>query len=243
MTKQIHLQNVGISIKNRVLFDHFTFDLCEGSNVCLIGSEGVGKTSLLRAILGQITYHGEILKEATCRGVLKDNLKDDISIIDYLHLDQLDEETKQEMQTFLDLKSLLYPVNKLTKKYQIKVLILEQVLQNPRFLFLDDILFDFSNREKKELFSFLQKREITTFYVTSNLEDALLFSYILVMGHEGILMEGSAMAVLKEEKILKRLGFSLPFFLDLSLQLKSYDLIHDIYLNPKELTENLWKFN
>ena len=61
------------------------------------------------------------------------------------------------------------------------------------------------------------------------------------MGHKGILMEGSTISVLKEEKILRRLGFSLPFFVDLSLNLQSYDLIHDIFLDRKELTEQLWK--
>ena len=67
------------------------------------------------------------------------------------------------------------------------------------------------------------------------------FPYLVVMGKNGILMEGPTLAVLKEEKIMKRLGFSLPFFIDLSLQLQSYDLIDDIYLDGKELTERLWK--
>ena len=148
---------------------------------------------------------------------------------------------EKQINNFLKLKSLLYPIHKLTEKYQLKILILEQILNNPKFFFVDDLLFSFSKEEKVDLISLLHERNITFFYVTSNLEDVLLFPYLIVMGHKGILMEGSTISVLKEEKILRRLGFSLPFFVDLSLNLQSYDLIHDIFLDRKELTEQLWK--
>lgn len=241
MGSQIHLQNVSLTAKNKVLFENFSFDFCKGKDVCLIGEEGVGKTSLLRAILGEVPIEGEILKEASCRGVLRIHLKGDESIADYLHYESLDERTQKQIRQFLKLKSLLYPINKLTEKYQLKVLLLEQILKYPKFFFVDDILFSFSMQEKRDFISLLYEFDITLFYVTSNLEDALLFPYLLVMGRHGILMEGSTISVLKEEKILKRLGFSLPFMVDLSLQLQSYDLLQQIYLDRKELSEKLWK--
>ena len=118
---------------------------------------------------------------------------------------------------------------------------LEQILSKPKFLFLDDILFDFSLQDKKELLQILKQQNITLFYFTSNIDDVFLFPYLGVMGQNGILIEGETHLVLQEEKILKRLGYQLPFLIDLSLQLKSYGLIDQIYTNFKELTYALWK--
>jgi hypothetical protein len=54
-------------------------------------------------------------------------------------------------------------------------------------------------------------------------------------------IDGKTLDVLKNEKILKRLGFSLPFMLDLSIQLELYGLINKTYLNKEGLVKNLWK--
>jgi len=140
-----------------------------------------------------------------------------------------------------NLKNLSYSISKLSRFFQIKILLLEQILSKPKFLFLDDILFDFSLQDKKELLQILKQQNITLFYFTSNIDDVLLFPYLGVMGQNGILIEGETHLVLQEEKILKRLGYQLPFLIDLSLQLKSYGLIDQIYTNFKELTYALWK--
>ena len=54
-------------------------------------------------------------------------------------------------------------------------------------------------------------------------------------------IDGKTLDVLKEEKILKRLGLNLPFYLDLSIQLKLYGLINRTYLNKEDLVKHLWK--
>ena len=46
---------------------------------------------------------------------------------------------------------------------------------------------------------------------------------------------------LQEEKILTRLGLSLPFMIDLSLKLKFYDLLDDIVLDSDRMVDILWK--
>jgi hypothetical protein len=61
----------------------------------------------------------------------------------------------------------------------------------------------------------------------------------LYNGISGI--DGRTLDVLEEEKILKRLGFSLPFMIDLSIQLKLYGLINKTYLSKEAMVKNLWK--
>ena len=121
MLKQIHLQNVSMKIKNKKIFNNFNFDLIEGKDVCLIGEEGVGKTLFLRAILGEENFVGDILKEASCRGITNYSLKTDDSIEKYLNYNQLSTQEQNLVKKFLNLKSLLYPVSKLTKKFKLKV--------------------------------------------------------------------------------------------------------------------------
>jgi hypothetical protein len=54
------------------------------------------------------------------------------------------------------------------------------------------------------------------------------------------MLEGSTLSVLKEEKLLKRLGYKLPFVVDLSLQLNAYNLIDSIFLDEEVLVNKLW---
>lgn len=241
MVKQICMQNVSVLAKNRVCFENFSFSFSEKKDVCLIGKEGCGKTTLLRAILGDIKFKGNIVKEANCQGLIHVSLKEDLTILEFLNYNRLDDKEKKMVLQYLKLKSLDYPVNQLNLKFRIKVYLLSFILQKPTFFFLDDLLYEFSYEEKKELFSLFHKYKITLFYVTSNLEDALNFPYMIVMGKNKILMEGPTLSILNEEKILKRLGFSLPFLFDLSLQLQSYNLIDKVYFSRKELVDVLWK--
>ena len=64
----------------------------------------------------------------------------------------------------------------------------------------------------------------------------IYYVYMMVL-----MLDGKTLDVLNNEKILKRLGFDLPFMIDLSIQLKLYGLIDRTYLNMEDLVNNLWK--
>lgn len=73
------------------------------------------------------------------------------------------------------------------------------------------------------------------------MEDVLYSDYVLCL-YDGIsAIDGKTLDVLEQEKILKRLGFSLPFYIDLSIQLQLYGLISKNYLSKEEMVKNLWK--
>ena len=76
---------------------------------------------------------------------------------------------------------------------------------------------------------------------TTDIEETLLLDYIVVIHENKIIMEGKKELVLKEEKILKKLGFHLPFVVELSNGLKYYGLVTKTYFNNKELVNDLWK--
>jgi len=241
MTQRVLFNNVSLIKKKKLIFQNFNFLFLPGKNVCFIGNSGVGKTSLLKMIKEETSYEGTIIKQGKCSVLYDASISSNLTIFEYLKYSSLSKSEHQMILQYLNLKNLSYSISKLSRFFQIKILLLEQILSKPKFLFLDDILFDFSLQDKKELLQILKQQNITLFYFTSNIDDVLLFPYLGVMGQNGILIEGETHLVLQEEKILKRLGYQLPFLIDLSLQLKSYGLIDQIYTNFKELTYALWK--
>ncbi|AHF06566.1 ABC-F family ATP-binding cassette domain-containing protein [Desulfitobacterium metallireducens] len=58
--KVLMLEKVGIRFSERTLFRDVDLDLRRGDRVALLGKNGVGKTSLLKAISRKVTYQGEI---------------------------------------------------------------------------------------------------------------------------------------------------------------------------------------
>ena len=56
-----------------------------------------------------------------------------------------------------------------------------------------------------------------------------------------MIIEGNTQAVLEEERIIKKLGFNLPFIVELSSGLKYYNIVDKIYYDLESLVNYLWK--
>ena len=155
--------------------------------------------------------------------------------------DKITEKIKELNEYFNINKILNKSIDNLTRNDQVLVKILSYALMEPSYLALDDLLIYLNTRTKILLLNYLNSKNIMLINVTSNMEDVLYTDYILCL-YKGIsAIDGKTLDVLKEEKVLKRLGFSLPFMVDISIQLKLYDLIKKIYLNKEEMVKNLWK--
>ena len=81
----------------------------------------------------------------------------------------------------------------------------------------NETLYGLKLDEKMEIFKLLKKQNISYINVTSNVEDVLYSDYIFVYDGNKLVLEGNRNEVLKEEKTLKRLGYGLPFVVDLSI--------------------------
>lgn len=114
-----------------------------------------------------------------------------------------------------------------------------EMFQSKRVIF-NESLSSLSNKEKKEIFDLLDKQNINYVNVTSNIEDALFGDYIIVYDEDMKVLEGNKEVVLKNEKLLKKLGFGVPFVVDLSIQLMYYDILDKVYFDVDNLLEALW---
>lgn len=100
--------------------------------------------------------------------------------------------------------------------------------------------YNLRNNEKKVIIELLKKQNINFVNITSNIEDSLLSDYIVVFDENKKVLEGNTEVVLRNEKVLKKLGYGLPFVVDLSIQLTYYDILDKVYYNMDKLTEDLW---
>lgn len=114
-----------------------------------------------------------------------------------------------------------------------------EMFPSKRIIF-NESLSSLSNKEKKEIFDLLDKQNINYVNVTSNIEDALFGDYIIVYDEDMKVLEGNKEVVLKNEKLLKKLGFGVPFVVDLSIQLMYYDILDKVYYDVDNLLEALW---
>ena len=129
----------------------------------------------------------------------------------------------------------------LTKIDELKLKILASLNTNKTvFVFFDVLTYlDKDFKERLIRYLILNKKRIINY--TTDIEETLLLDYLVVLHENKIIMEGKKELVLKEEKILKKLGFNLPFIVELSNGLKYYGVIDKVYFNNEELVNVLWK--
>ena len=129
----------------------------------------------------------------------------------------------------------------LTKIDELKLKILASLNTNKTvFVFFDILTYlDKAFKERLIRYLILNKKRIINY--TTNIEETLLLDYLVVLHENKIIMEGQKELVLQEEKILKKLGFNLPFIVELSNGLKYYGVIDKVYFNNEELVNVLWK--
>ncbi len=260
----IRLKDLQFSYNDDIqVFKNVNFTLRKDKTLSIIGPSSSGKTTLLKILNGELEYQGEVI----INGVLVNNdnfdaLRKCIAVVfkDTTILSDIVENelryplenmnlSPSEIRKRINEMNEYFGINKILKKKidsltlndRTLIKILSYAIMNPSFLALDDLLIDLNLRTKILLLNYLNTKHITLINVTTNMEDVLYTDYILCL-YDGInALDGKTLDVLQNEKILKRLGFDLPFMIDLSIQLQLYDLIHRNYLNMEDLVKNLWK--
>lgn len=114
-----------------------------------------------------------------------------------------------------------------------------EMFPNKRLIFKNS-LYGLKKEEKKDIINLLAKQNINFVNVTCDVEESLLSDYIVVYDEDKKVLEGNMESVLRNEKVLKKLGFGVPFVVDLSIQLNYYDVLKRVYFDLDELVGVLW---
>ena len=241
MKKVVKIEELVINLDDRCFFNKISLSFFEGISTFLCGTNGSGKTLLLKAITKKIKYQGEIkfLKKTVV--VFDKYYFTTNSVEDELKFLSLSSFQKEFILNFFDEETLSLNPNSLSF-YQQKLLLLCSCLyKNPQVVFIDNLYSFLEKRDIQKFNNYFKKNNITVILVSNDIEQALNYEYMIVMNQGMVAIEGRTEQVLKEEKILKRLGIGLPFYVDLSTQLQYYNLINKVYLTKEELVEKLWK--
>lgn len=112
--------------------------------------------------------------------------------------------------------------------------------ESKKIIVFNDVLTYLNDSDKSLIFNFLNKNNILFYNFTSDIDEVLYCKYLVVFSNNLVAIEGNTNSVLKEEKLLKRMGFCLPFTVELSTQLKAYNVIDNIYYSMDRLVDDLW---
>ena len=129
----------------------------------------------------------------------------------------------------------------LSKIDELKLKILSSLTSKEKVYVFMNVLIYLDNTFKEQLIAYLKANNKRIINYTTNIEETLLLDYLIVYHEAKVIMEGKKELVLLEEKILKKLGFNLPFVVELSNGLKYYGLVDKVYFNMEELVDVLWK--
>ena len=213
-------------MKKIFTYDKYKFNLYDISTSIMYNDDKIKKKILSFMSLDDYNY------------INSDVTMYNISVKKYLELNEF----KMNMIPLFDLEPVLNKrLSSLDLPTVIYLKIITSIINSKEIVIFDDVLSYLSDHYKKIVIGYLKKNKNIFINFTSNIEDVLLVNYLIVLTNSGVAIEGKTIDVLNEEKILKRLGFNLPFVFDLSLQLKSYGVIDKSYTNIDRLVNDLWK--
>ncbi len=260
----IKIKNLKFSYDDKIpVFKELNFSLKKDKTLSIIGVSGSGKTTLLKILNGELPYEGEVLingldvnetNSIVLKRMFVTVFRDSSFLTDTVRselkysLENLNIAPKEinrkisELNDYFGINKILNKaINNLNLNDKTLVKILSYALIEPAYIALDDLLQDLNTRTKILLLNYLNSKKITLINVTSDMEDVLYTDYTLCLYNGISAIDGKTLDVLENEKILKRLGLTLPFMVDLSIQLKLYGLVDKIYLNKEAMVKNLWK--
>lgn len=109
-----------------------------------------------------------------------------------------------------------------------------------KIVVFNECFYTLRKKEIDEIRELLKAQNIKYINITSNIEEVLYADYLMVYDNDELVLNGRVKDVLKEEKKLKKMGFGLPFVVDLSTQLNYYDIFDRIYYDINSLVGDLW---
>ncbi len=261
MNKIIEFKNTNFAYNNTNSFNDFNMEIFEGDVITLIGPSGSGKSTLLKMICKKLPNDSIFFKGKSIKEYPLDIIRKNIVVIFDVEVEentvygelkrfllklnfnpsQIEEKIQRIDKIFNIEKLLNIDIANLTDEELALVKILRYLIIEPEFLAIDNMLSRLSKENIKKFFDYIKQQKITLLNVTNELEEALYGNKIYVLENFVLILEGSTMSVLKTDTLLKRLGFRLPFAVDLSIELGHYEVLKKIITDKEKLVNALWK--
>lgn len=244
------------------------FHIEEGTINTLVGNTGGGKTTFVKLICGLLNGTGEIelfdepitnivsLTEKYIRVVFSDSyqnfsttkVKNELTFpLKKLKLKKKEkDEYLNDIITLFGIEDLLLlNPNELTAEQASIIALSVALVTKPKLLILDDALTKVGSIQKKKIFKILKqlnrKNNLTILNVTHDINEILYGSYAILFYDGRIVLRGEINDFIKNEKILKKYHYELPFMAELSDRLKYYNVIDHTILDMNRMVNEIWK--
>ena len=269
MKTVIEMKNISYIRKETVILNSVNLTVHQGEFVSIVGSNGAGKSSLIRILLGlekstngSISIFeksldenkGEILKHI---GVIFENPTDtfvtnkvsDELMFSLQNMNLSNEEIQSrlnEVSNYLHIEHLLDCIpHSLSGGEKQLVSLGAALMLQPDILVIDESLDMIDAITKDKILALLKKihkeKNMTVIYVTQELEDTMYTDRIILLSNGTITLDEKVKNAFHDDKIYREAGLSLPFMVELSKKLQYYDLVDKIEFNIDKLVNKLWK--
>ncbi len=265
----ITCKNLCLSYKEKEVLKNLQLHIKEGDYYVLCGTNGSGKSSLVKTILNLIPYTGEITIFSKKMSIEKQaELLEDISVVfENPNVNLVCETVYDELKFPLKnrrYKKLEYDkeIEKWAKKLEIERLLSHPtytlsggekqivafaaaMITNPKLLILDEPFTMVDSITKDKLMRYIKKyykeTKCTILHITHDVEDTLYGKTIGILKNGKIIYSVKKEQFIQDDKIVKEVGMKLPFMADLSLKLKYYNLLSEPILDMNKMVKQLWK--
>lgn len=251
-------------LKYKEILKDITFSLENKSFNILVGSNGSGKTTLVNCIRGLLKYTGDIyisnnkLNQCKifnmCRDIgffvndgiiLEETIYNELLML-LKNLDYEEEVSRKKIYNIakkLNFTELLFKKQEeLTNSEMTLVLFAFSIIYEPKVVVIDNELGNLDELNKKRILDYLKnQKKITVLFITTNSEYFYLADKLLFLKDGTIIAEDCLEEMIKNEKLFIKSGTTLPFCIDLSNKLISYDLLVSIESNMEKLVNEIWK--
>ena len=268
MQNIIEIKGLNYKYGEKEIFKNLNLDIKAKRFVTILGKNGSGKSTLTNILMGLVDYDGKIIIDGIVLGNdTKKFLRKEIGIV-FENPDEHFVTSKVYDELSFVLESMDYQSEDITKKISdvIELIGIEDLLNRkiadlsvgekqlvalaiaiinkPKVLIMDDGLSNVDAYYRDiilKILNVLRKRGMTVVNITSNSEDSIYGTDIVIINDGKIVLNKTLLRAYKEEKIFISSGLALPFIVDLSLKLKYYNLTNKIYIDDKSLVDEIWK--
>ncbi len=264
----ISIKNLEFRYRNKELFNNLNIEIEDKKITSIIGKNGSGKSTLVKILIGLYRYNGNITIDGV--SLLKDTIKEirkKIGVVFTNPDNQFVAETVMDDIAFTlenmnykkdDIRKKIEEVTKYLGIYDILeanphdlnsnqkqlVSLASALVHEPKVLILDEALTMLDPYDKEKILKILKElnnQGLTIINISHDIEDTMISDKIYVLDEGKIILEGTKEEVYKEEKLLHKLGFDLPFMVELSNRLMFYDLIEQPIYEMEKMVDVLWK--
>ncbi len=240
----IQVKHLKKTFNNHIVLDDISFEIDDSSRIAIVGSSGVGKTTLLRILAGLESYDsGEVILNNQNiamifqdgglfeHALVKDNITLGLKKLGYSKEEISD--SLKDISQMLHIEALLnrYPISLSSGEKQ-RVGIARALIRKPSILLLDE---PFSNLDaelryslKKELLDLQESLHMTLIVVTHDIDEAFYFGQkILLLKDTKLIEEASSEDILKKPSSLESCLFFYPDSNAIKMNIKENTLYLD----------------